>query len=1597
MTDRDITLRIRAQDHSKQTIDTLTKTVDKLSRAMEDQRESAKKGETSVRDLESSYQELEKVAKALIRQAADVKAFEAQSKAMKTAKQAALDAAEAQVVYQNKLAQQDAVSKKEEAALNRLNKARERADKYAQTQADRLARISEKLGSYGISVENTAGATQRLSRQVDIVNQALGKQDAAIQDNEKHLRDLAAAEKAAADRALADNLRQQQEALIKLAREQKEIALGWRTVGDSSRNTGAAAQTLSQKIRSLVDPAAAARGTVQGLVAAVREAARQARESSTPLENFNQKVKEVKESQQAIQSLAGLADGFRRQVDAAKAARTEFVNVRTRVVELADSLTRTGADTNAITAQLKTQQAALKASAEKYNQLSLAARDTQAQLRAAGVDTRDMANIERQLVQATTETTNALKRMSEAQKTATDRALAENIRKQQEEFRKLAQQQLALANGFNSTAASTRLVSASVVPLSEQIRALTDPSAQAARTLNGLNETAERVAKSVENSRKPIANYAQTVRDLRNAQQGVQALGVLVDAFRQQVPAVQAARLEYQQARTRVIELSAAMTRTGADTKQIAADLRVAQGALRQSSENFNQLSQAARATQQQLRAAGVDTRNLAQAEQNILNTTRNVTDATNGLTEAYRRNGAAAEGAGRGTRAFGDGGKTALSLVQRIRGELLSLTAAYGGVYGAMNLANSAIDAQVVKQQTLAALAVSVGKDRNKQAAEWEYINKVADSFGANLESMAKAYGKFSAAAYGSGMKQNESKELFENITSIGVAYGKTSDQMNLVYLATEQMLSKGSIQAEEFKSQFGEQIPGAYEAGAKALGLSTKEFQTQMQNGVLDSTAVVSIMRGLAKDSQDAADQMKNGIVATQNNLDNAKFRFNLALSNSGFLDAYRNLLEKVTALLSGPQGQQLAEQLGGVFSSIADGAAFLVENLDLVKWALANIGFVKAIQYGISFGSSLKDVIQGGREFQALLVRLSGTLTAWAARMGAGTLAARLMAGALRGLSRAIPILGAILIAIDIGTVLYKQSETVRNIVDGMIKYIAVSFEYVANLVKGQYQTFDALMAEYEGKSAALNNVKTLAVNLQEDITKATKFERTTTDIGYDAAKVREAEFNKKMDKERERLAKQSLSAQKRTAKDDLKERVALVRESYAAQLEEAKKYGGETLKKTNALIDQAVKNEEERFKADHRKRGDGGANKRANLVTSAMTDLEQAEGRVQKKQAFGDPTTSFGEREAAAVRTAVDQYKDLENRIAKIAKFDAPGAAAMQKRVDLMKTQVSEATSQQVALAEIERLQQRMKDTTAQRTAQEELINAQYAAGKITETERVEQLNKLYDESKVKVIENIEALRQFAIAHQAAMDPAAFQQLMLSLDTMQVKVENTQHAVQAFYVQLVQGMLQGVDTAFKSVTDNLAAVINGTESWGEAMQNLGVTMLQFFADLMRELAMAILKTMILRALQSMSGMGGILGSVGTAAGSMVAGQNHGGGMAGNSGGHSRSLPASMFANAPKYHTGGVVGGGVTSGLQPNEVPSVLQKGEEVLTRGDPRHILNGGKGNNSPQSIRLIAVDDQRAATAEALKTPEGQQAMIVAMRTQLPTIKKMVRS
>ncbi len=79
-----------------------------------------------------------------------------------------------------------------------------------------------------------------------------------------------------------------------------------------------------------------------------------------------------------------------------------------------------------------------------------------------------------------------------------------------------------------------------------------------------------------------------------------------------------------------------------------------------------------------------------------------------------------------------------------------------------------------------------------------------------------------------------------------------------------------------------------------------------------------------------------------------------------------------------------------------------------------------------------------------------------------------------------------------------------------------------------------------------------------------------------------------------------------------------------------------------------------------------------------------------------------------------------------------------------------------------------------------------------------------------------------------------------------------------------------------------------------------------------------------------------------------GRLQAGVGHQGTIAGQLGGVSRTVPAGVFALAPRFHSGGVAGrrpdGGI-AGLRPGEVPIIAERGEIILPRASGATLPRG----------------------------------------------------
>lgn len=189
-----------------------------------------------------------------------------------------------------------------------------------------------------------------------------------------------------------------------------------------------------------------------------------------------------------------------------------------------------------------------------------------------------------------------------------------------------------------------------------------------------------------------------------------------------------------------------------------------------------------------------------------------------------------------------------------------------------------------------------------------------------------------------------------------------------------------------------------------------------------------------------------------------------------------------------------------------------------------------------------------------------------------------------------------------------------------------------------------------------------------------------------------------------------------------------------------------------------------------------------------------------------------------------------------------------------------------------------------------------------------------------------------------------------------------------------------------TAVSAIDQFAQAIASGKN----AFSSLWGAFRQFAADFLLQIAKMIQQQIIFNLvsglLKSLAGAaGGALGGVGSSAngfGAIAGMQAHGGGIIGNASTYGagtgfRSISPAMFTNAARYHSGGI------AGLKPNEVPAVLMRGEEVLTRDDPRHMLNSGGGGGS---VKIVNTFDESDFFSKGASTKVGEKAILNLVRS-----------
>lgn len=1186
-------------------------------------------------------------------------------------------------------------------------------------------------------------------------------------------------------------------------------------------------------------------------------------------------------------------------------------------------------------------------------------------------------------------------------------------------LRETADEAVAAARGYKTLGTAAKSLTGSSNSLRGLVQGIVDPAATARESLAGVETEIRSVADAAAAAKAPLENYRGQVQQLVAAQKSITEKAGLVDAFSRQIASLRQARAEFVQARTTVLQYADALRNSTGQNDQLQASLQRAQTALAAAQKNLAQQLVTTRSMRDAVAQAGLSTNNLAASQARLTSAAQSSVAALNQLNAAHDKYGDAVNRSANGHDFFSNSGRTTLSWMQRIRGELLSLVAAYVGLYAAIDGSRKAIDAFNVKQGIQNQLAISAGNDNAKIAEEYKYIREQADRIGLSFESAAKGYAKFSAAAKLAGRDSQEIRYIFETFSEVGRVAQLSSDDLDGVFRALEQIISKGTIQAEELRGQLGDRLFGAFQIAAQALKDQFPQLDKAMKDGKVTADQLVKIAEKYKETVGPRLSQATQSLTANQARLNSAIFDFKVLVAEQGFADEYAKLVERLTTFFQSDDGTQFAKDLSDGLTAIAKILVALVENAELVKQTLIVGVLVLGARSAAGFAVSM---LEAG------------------AAVGVLSAEAEILAARIAFIKKAFAVVAAAAAGWEIGTILYEKFEVVRQVAQSIV---AMWDGFFTSIKYGAKILWAELPAIFADGVATIGNVLTkgfremLGVfsstaraigknDLADSIDKAASAiefrtgrvgnaskqlrEQMTRDlnaikeIGLDiwregqnpgstvkkspaaaTAKPTNVKKGKSADDEKDAEKRLKIKEQleneltaleakiERNEKESLERRLQAIDLTYTKLANRIRKLGGAEAAEMEARLARDIGE----LKAQETRKFN-------EALLKEQTDLQRKLEQIDAQA--GRNTKTDLDKRLEAVRLQHEQtYREIAEFRDKLVQNNRDTTPA-----DLMKDRLDAGL---VAIQNLERqkyYEDALNAVLEERKAKIDTINVMEKTGLLTAVQARERAAEVVNQTQPRIEALVaEGLQYVDVMMQAAEATGANTTALETLKAKLIEAKESGKGLRTEFLSAAQAnemLANGASTAFQTAAEAIGGAIVGLNSWKDAILATRNAFLKFAADFLMQIAQMILKQALLNALQSSSGGGGVGGIIASAVNALV---KHEGGVVG-SGGPSRMVSPTLFAGAPRYHGGGI------PGLAPDEYPAILKKNEEVLTQNDPRNVLNGGMaGGATAQPIKIINAIDSASVVTEGLSTQPGEKAVLNVVRANRAAIKQML--
>lgn len=886
-------------------------------------------------------------------------------------------------------------------------------------------------------------------------------------------------------------------------------------------------------------------------------------------------------------------------------------------------------------------------------------------------------------------------------------------------------------------------------------------------------------------------------------------------------------------------------------------------------------------------------------------------------------------------------------------------LVAAYAGISGIISSVRSVNETGMAFQGLGTALETITGSSAGARA-EMKFLEEQAERLGLNLLETAQSYMQIAAAAKGTELAGDGTRQIFTAIAEASTVLQLSVDQTNGALRAIGQIMSKGKVQAEELRGQLGERLYGAFQLAARGMGITTAELDKMLEQGqVIAEDFLPKFAAEIRKTFSDGVPAASMTARAEMNRFNNSILEIERTIAASGFLDGvtqgYRTLTETLEDPAVVDAARELGQTLGSAIATAAEGLSFLIENANLAVTALGGLVIARTVAGAVTL---LNASIAGNAGLIVGLHMANSISTAFAIRLVAVEAATKLATLAMVGFRSALMLVGGpVGLAVLAGIAVLKLASGHDAAAKAARDHATELKEIKEELGKTAEAASDLSEALSESESVyrftkQLETAKENIIDLQKELKFGgiggfwDQFSRFGKPLQNELYQIRQAFNQGKLSATEYSEALFELA----TKYPDFGEQAEEVQQQVFALLAAER-----AAKKAAAALDEL--------------RNPNTKNAAPDAPTpSAPAEVIPELSDADKKRITDRIMELHAEEQALQRLNAARNQGEVAVRRAMIANEQDQALRRLGLDVTGAQSDDQKEYAQQIKalVGDIYQLQE--ADKNYQDTVRENNKLAQ-------ERERlVEDVRQKYDALDMSLSAAIKRAGEWRNEALTGLDAtkAGYADFAAQVDAVyndmiaKARDEDLQNSK-----RWEDGIKRGLQSVIDEADDMASKAERGVTSMFKSMEDALVSFVTTGKLDFKSMADSIIADMVRMQIQSSitkplaGALGGFLGDIAgsifgapAGAGTGSTATAHTGGVIGSDTLRMRSVSPSVFVNAPRFHTGGIVG---------NEVPIIAKQGEAVFTPGQMK--LLGGALQSKPNVNVSVRVENN-ASNAQA---------------------------